>query len=146
MKNKLIEIDHDKLLVHLKVPLTPSLNEVNLWHRRCDDWKLVKHRAAQQTAVEACLNQRFGPSWKEKTPLAQRVRLHVVRCTDTNRYLDQTNLVGGLKATEDAMVQAGVMPDDTPAHAEWGELRQLRKGEWGEYRGPATHIYVERIE
>ena len=143
-KQNPIEIDHDKLVVHLIVPLTPSLNEVNKWRMSKDLKKIFRHRLEQEAAVLLCLRQTFGPSRQE--PLAKKVILHVVRCTDTNRYLDETNLIGGLKTTEDALVSNGVMPDDTPAHTSWGRIIQLKRKDWGAYKMASTHIYVERAE
>jgi hypothetical protein len=143
-KQKPIYIKYNKLMLRLMVPLTPSLNQTLRWNRTMNLRRILEHGRAQKTAVWACLVQAYGPQWKK--PLAQKVRLHVVRCTGTSKFLDETNLIGGLKATEDAMVSLGIMPDDSPEHTSWGEIRQLKKKEWEEYHGPATHIFVERIK
>jgi hypothetical protein len=52
-----------------------------------------------------------------------------------------------MKETEDALVWSGLIPDDTPEAVSWeGDPEQRTPEQWGEFGGPATHLFVRRLE
>lgn len=139
------ELMERKDVLHIHVPLTPSLNETKRWDRSRAFSRIKLHRIEQEKAVMACLcQQRVALLFKGGFPWAMKVIIHVVRCSNTYKLLDESNLIGGLKATEDALVSMNVIPDDSPAHVSWGFIQQRLPPARNGLRGPATHLFVER--
>jgi hypothetical protein len=132
-------------VIRITVPLTPSENEVRGWLRSSNIRKLSQHKDGQRIAVLACIRQCF-PEGVPK-PWGSKFLLWAVRCSDSGRRLDPTNARAGLKETEDAVVKTGLIPDDTAAHVQWsGDPEQRTPDEWGDLGGPATHLYIRRLE
>lgn len=131
-------ISPDELL--LRVPLTPSENEVRHWLRQ-SQWLFRRHKEAQVVAVRAGARMALGPSWP--VPWAHRVEIRVVRCGP--KQLDATNLRAGCKETEDACVKIGLFPDDGPQYVSWLEPEQRSPKRWGELPGPATYLFIRRV-
>ena len=102
------------------VPVTPSLNELMKWkaggpaHFR--GVKYSRHRKDMQIAVNACARQALGRGYP--TPWAEKVEMSAVRCSTQRRRIDETNMRGGMKPVEDAIVAAGIVEDDNPLHVQ----------------------------
>jgi hypothetical protein len=79
--------------------------------------------------------------WKKKP---RRVRLHW--CIRRWQSLDHAQLHGTLclKAVEDGLVDAGIVPDDSPKWVEWGTVEQECGGEW-RYREQVA-VTIEVLE
>lgn len=70
-----------------------------------------------------------------KVPPLGRVRLEVTLCPPDARKRDSDNYVAGvLKPIKDALVDAGVVPDDTDRHVSWAIVLAPptgdRQGRW----------------
>lgn len=97
-------IEIDLPLVHGKVPLT--LNQRLHWREQ-------RRRSAiiRSTVNLTTRNLHLGEHHHVT------VRLHFA--TGDNRRRDQDNLVATLKPAIDGLVDAGLIPDDTPDHITW---------------------------
>lgn len=147
-RRRLVEGDGtlvDEHTLHLVLPLSPSRNQMDRWHHARHISKLTRNTAAARTAVAASLALAFGTSrWPR--PWATTVLLAAVRCSTQARRLDVSNVAGGLKAHEDALVLAGIIVDDNPVHVRWGPVEDRIESMWRALPGPATHLMVARLE
>ena len=86
------------------VTLTPSLNELNEMH-----WS-QEREMRQRYETELLCNYVSPRPWVSWPPGIRRM---VKYTRHSPRKLDQTNLVGGMKRLEDALVNVGIMKDDS---------------------------------
>jgi crossover junction endodeoxyribonuclease RusA len=78
-----------------------------------------------------------------KIPPCQRVRVTLIYTPKDKRRRDPLNLVATLKLVEDGLVDAGVIPDDTPDYLE-SQMPLIDLPERGAKAGKLT-VYVERV-
>lgn len=134
----------DENTLHLVLPLSVSRNVMDRWRHSRHLRKLAGNTAAARTAVAASLALAFGTSrWPR--PWAIQVLLAAVRCSTQRRRLDTSNVIGGLKAQEDALVEAGLILDDNPIHVRWGPVEDRVESMWRALPGPATHLILARL-
>jgi hypothetical protein len=105
--------------------------------------KRYRLRGEYQIAVNACARQALGTGYEK--PWAQQVEFSAVRCSRGRRRLDETNLRGGLKLVEDAIVEAGIVPDDGPKYVRWGKVEDRIESMWEDLAGPATWVFIRRL-
>lgn len=131
--------------IRLTVPLTEGLNTINRWHKSPYGYKYHnRYKNGQNAAVVACIRQIFGH--RIPRPWGEFYELRAVRCSDTHKYLDSTNVRGGLKETEDCIVRTGLIQDDSPKYVRWsGDPEQRTKNNWGDLDGPATYVWIVRV-
>lgn len=60
-----------------------------------------------------------------------------------NRWIDTDNLVTGMKAYQDGLIDASIVPDDTPEHVILGEPTFTKVPK--KQKSPGVEIVVERI-
>ena len=128
-------------ILHLVIPLTPSRNEVDRWHHSRNLRKLAQHRGAMGVGVKASMLMAFGRGGIPR-PWANKVMLCAVRCSEQRRRLDVSNVLGGCKAAEDALIATGLVIDDNPVHVGWGFVEDRIRSMWDNLAGPATHLFV----
>lgn len=80
---------------------------------------------------------------KERIPPCQRIRVTLVYTPKDKRRRDPLNLVETLKPVEDAIVRAGVVPDDTPQYLE-SQMPLIDLPDPGQRFGKLT-VYVQRV-
>jgi hypothetical protein len=137
-------VSEDEL--HLVVPLTPSRNEVDKWTFTHNFRKLSRYKGAALAGVRASLASPGLLAIRDQRPWAERVELSIVRCSDKARFLDEDNVIGGCKALVDALVKTKLVIDDTPKHVVWYRADQRIRNQWGDFLGPATHLFVRRLQ
>lgn len=86
------------------VTLTPSLNDLNDMH-----WAR-EGEMRQRYETELLCSYAFPRPWASWPPGIRRLLKYT---RHSPRKLDRTNLVGGMKRLEDALVNVGVMKDDS---------------------------------
>ncbi len=129
----------------LTLPLSPSRNTIDKWHRSRAIGRYKRHCDQSLIAVTSAVSGAFwSPSWPK--PWADQILICAVRCGRNTRRCDISNVIGGLKPTEDALVRAGLVPDDKEEHVHWGYVRDRGKGHWGDLPGPATHLFLAALK
>jgi crossover junction endodeoxyribonuclease RusA len=87
----------------LDLPLRTPLSMNDREHR------MVRHRRVAQVRSDAKLLAKAA-----KIPKLERISVELHYCPRDSRRRDPLNLVATLKPLEDGIVDAGVIPDDTP--------------------------------
>jgi crossover junction endodeoxyribonuclease RusA len=80
---------------------------------------------------------------QQKIPACKRVRVTLIYTPKDKRRRDPLNLVATLKLVEDGLVDAGVIPDDTPDYLE-SQMPLIDLPDKGAKAGRLT-VYVERV-
>jgi len=78
----------------------------------------VKHKDRKQFESQIVKQLLLNYSHKERQAAQKRVKRSVTIHSQRSRLLDYTNLVGGCKQLEDALVSLGLLVDDKPAWVE----------------------------
>jgi hypothetical protein len=124
----------------IAVPLTPTMN---VWQRL--HWaSRGRYSHTIEPLVLASARRVLGTGYPR--PWAKRATISVVRCSRSNREADTDNVIGGHKAATDAIVRAGLIPDDDPASLTWGSVDDRTPKNWGDRQGPATWITLRKAE
>lgn len=112
----------------------PFSKPLNLNHRQ---HHMVRAKAVREVREAACLLARSA-----KIPACRKVRVTLVYTPRDGRRRDSLNLVPMLKACEDGLVDAGVVPDDTPVYLEsqMPLIDAPTPGQPGQ-----VQLYVERV-
>lgn len=115
----------------LRLPMTTPMS---LNHRQ---HHMVKAKKVREVRDAAALLAKAA-----KIPACRKVRVTLIYAPRDARRRDSLNLVPTLKACEDGLVDAGVVPDDTPIYLEstMPLIDAPEKGQPG-----ALHLLVERI-
>lgn len=107
-----------------------SLNDRHTWQQKA---RLKKpYREAANILARAA-----------KIPPCEKVRVTLIYTPKDRRRRDPLNLVATLKLVEDGLVDAGVVPDDTPDYLE-SQMPLIDLPEKGAKAGRLT-VYVERV-
>lgn len=96
---------------------SPSLNTVHHWLRK-RAWEYDKYKSRTKKVVHVRCKEQRG--WKAATT---KRFMRITRRSP--RKLDDENLRGGCKVIVDALVEAGVLKDDSPTWVE-REYRQVK--------------------
>lgn len=132
----------DENTIRLELPLTPSRNQVDRWTYTRSLREIQAHKASQFVAVKATLYQALGKfeRW------ADHVVFAAIRCSNSRRRVDVSNIIGGLKQSEDCVVRCRLILDDDPGHVTWGPCEDRAGGpsRWGTLPGPCTHLLIVR--
>lgn len=90
----------------INLPITKplSLNDRTHWAKRAEAVRTVRWLAAQAAK-------------REHIPALPKVQIELHYTPKDKRRRDPLNLVATLKAVEDGIVDAGVIPDDTPDYS-----------------------------
>lgn len=80
---------------------------------------------------------------QQKIPACRRIRVTLIYTPKDRRRRDPLNLVATLKLIEDGLVDAGIVPDDTPDYLE-SQMPLIDLPDPGSKVGRLT-VYVERI-
>lgn len=131
--------------LHLVVPMTPSGNSILSWVRQRSGYLAQHKRDAQMSVWAACLQALGYVPAVRGEPWADRATISIVRCSSSRKRLDDDNVVCGCKYVRDALIHAKVVPDDNPCRLTMVlPLEDRRRGQWGGWHGPATHLIVRR--
>ncbi len=117
----------------LELPFTTplSLNDRMIWQvkaKAIKPWRKAAHALAKAAGIPPC----------------QRVRIELYYTPRDNRARDPLNLVATLKAVEDGIVDAGVIPDDSSRYHESVMPKITEKGP-GRPRGNRLWVVVTRL-
>ena len=82
-----------------------------------------KDRKEFERQVAMALLEKY--TYKERQKAQKRVRRQVTVHSQRSRLLDYTNLIGGIKPLEDALVALGLLVDDMPKWCE--DLKATQK-------------------
>lgn len=136
----------DGEMMHLVIPITPTGNKIISWSHVQSHY-LTCHKRDVQGAVWASVIGALGKvPHVDGTYWAEEATISIVRCSNSTRAIDDDNLVTGCKYARDALVQARVVIDDNPGRLRMvPPLEDRRKGHWGGWYGPATHLIVRRV-
>jgi crossover junction endodeoxyribonuclease RusA len=107
-----------------------SLNDRHTWQQKArlkKPYREAAHLLARQQKIPAC----------------QRVRVTLIYTPRDRRRRDPLNLVATLKLVEDGLVDAGVVPDDTPEYLE-SQMPLIDMPDPGAKQGRLT-VVVERV-
>lgn len=78
-----------------------------------------------------------------KVPACRKIRVTLVYTPKDRRRRDPLNLVATLKACEDGLVDAGVVPDDNPLYVE--SVMPLIDAPEGKVDGGRLALLIERV-
>jgi hypothetical protein len=107
--------------------------------------KIQKHRKDVTLALHSALTHAFLGD-EMPVPWSENIMILAIRCSKQKRRIDTSNLIGGLKITEDVVVKAGVVPDDGPKYVDWGPVQDRIESMWAGLYGPATHLFICRYD
>lgn len=145
--------DEKTRILRLCAPLTPSQNVYNKWISQ-KKYRLIR-RFRDQTLSHLklqCLIA-LGPGYRR--PWANKIRLDIIRCSNTYARLDPPNIIGGCKLTIDALqhiygtkkntyVGTGVITDDSENHLELGTVKNVPKNQWDDL-GVGTWLIIHKV-
>ena len=114
----------------LRLPFTAPLSLNDRMHymvkaKKTKEWREAARRAAEAAGIPSC----------------SRIRVTLIYTPRDKRRRDPLNLVASLKACEDGIVDAGVIPDDTPAYIE----SQMPLIDLPDGKDPHLALLVERV-
>lgn len=114
----------------LQLPFTAPLSLNDRMHhwtraRLTKEWRDAAHVLARAAKIPPC----------------ERVRVTLIYTPRDRRRRDPLNLVLSLKACEDGIVDAGVVPDDTPQYVE----SQMPLIDLPSRTEPGLALFVERV-
>lgn len=104
----------------------------------------LNDRVNRYARAKAVREYREAACWLAKAakiPPCRVIRLVLVYVPRDRRRRDATNLVATLKAVEDGLVDAQVVPDDTPQHVR-AEMPLI---DLPDAANPRLQLYVERL-
>ena len=132
-----------KGIIHIEAVLTPSRNQMDKLIKSNNIKKIKKMKRDYDIAVYASVPCLFN---RTSAAIYDHVFAYAIRCS--KRRLDHTNLIGGLKWLEDALVRCEVIKDDSPNNITWvGKCAEERSPRhWGKLRGPCTHLLLSETE
>jgi crossover junction endodeoxyribonuclease RusA len=114
----------------LDLPFTRPLSLNDRMHHMAKARKVREYRDAAHWVIKAA-----------KVPACEKVRVTVIYRPRDNRRRDPLNLVATLKACEDGMVDAGVVPDDNPEYVE----SVMPLIDVADPQDPGLQLYIERV-
>jgi hypothetical protein len=115
------------------VTQTPSLNELNEMH-----WGRQEAMRSRYE-IELLGNYDSASPWRE---WPSNLRRRVTFCRHSPGRLDPTNLAGGMKRLEDAMVNVGILDNDTDNHVSLDYDQRWM----GKEDNPRTVVMVELLD
>lgn len=147
----------NKNLIHLTLPLTPTANELAAKNKSSksrmsrggkriffDGLAGVKEKA-KFAVIRSLRAAGFDGHYRLSNDWAGKIMISAIRC-GIGKRADVSNVVGGLKFAEDALVFDGIVSDDGPDQVAWGPCHSRAKADWGgELVGPATHLFILRM-
>lgn len=138
----LSRLDLSGPVLRLRLPVAPSQN---VW--RDLHWAEKRRLRAEALTIARVQVGQLSAPW------ASRALLAVVRCSEATVRADTANVWGGTKELVDVLLSSrpkrpgvGLLIDDDPAHLVLGGVEDRPRGHWGDLPGPATWIYVVRLD
>ena len=100
-------------------------------------------KAYRETVYLECVNVRnlTGEPWATEKHVFSRAKLSLTFVFHHQQGWDEDNLRASFKAGQDALVQAQLIPNDTPKYLELGPIEIVVDRR----RSPKTIIYLEQL-
>lgn len=140
--------------LRLCAPLTPSRNVLDRWKASKNYSSIMKFRKATLDHLKTQAICAFGHHGYPR-PWAEKIDVHIIRCSNTKRHIDHDNILGGCKITLDCLQikfgghktwydGVGLIENDSHEHMTVTMVESRVRGHYGGL-DVGTWLYIKRI-